>query len=293
MHVFTWMSQLRNPAIAVGDYNVCVGESQCLTLVSAMGLRRISGVSPTTKGRKTPTAKHTAIDHLVANMPACDLGVTAHTMYDFSVSDHYPICASFSIAHSPFPVWIWPAKATLPKAVRHDVPWTASPTTLAAWNESCTKWLTQATDVTVPSKQIVHTTMSSHKAPEIHKTFMRITAAQRALNVIRMCDGEPINQQLASLGRKLRALGKDPDLHDLDSIDGELSTLMTQHFAEVQEQDLTSWKMRVKEWIPSSKELYHYLRNTWAPRPTVLQSDEGPVSNPMKVAGLLDSFWVD
>ena len=291
MHVFTWMSQLRNPAIAVGDYNVCVGESQCLSLVSAMGLKRITGVSPTTKGRKTPFAKNTAIDHLVANMPACDLGLTARTMYDFSVSDHYPICASFSIAPSPFPVWVWPAKCELPKAVRHDVPWTASPNTLVAWSEACTKWLTQATDVTVPSKQVVHTVMYSHKAPVIHKTFMRILAAQRALEGIRKSEGHPTDQQVASLKRKLRVLGVDYNMGDPSDIDAELATLMNQHFAEVQEQALMSWKQRVKEWIPSSKELYRYLRNTWAPKPTVLLCDDHPVSEPLKVADALNSFW--
>ena len=122
-------------------------------------------------------------------------------MYDFNVSDHYPILASFSVASSPFPIWMWPTTSKVPKSESQQVEWTAQPTTYAAWSESCTEWLSLATQSCVPSKLVVHTTLPSTKQPAVHKTFARITAGQRALSAPFLpppaCEATPA--QMASL----------------------------------------------------------------------------------------------
>ena len=87
-------------------------------------------------------ARRGAIDHVLCNSKALDLGVRIHVDYGLSISDHYPlVCRLVLPLYSPL-VWCWPKPYKIPKEPTAEIHWDENvPMNLTAWSAKASRWI--------------------------------------------------------------------------------------------------------------------------------------------------------
>ena len=285
--VFHWAAGLTLPVLIGGDFNESLKSSTALSLAESWGLFQISGSMPTTLNKAHRLASTDAIDHVFVNARMRDCSISAAVDTARWVSDHYPIVGSIALPSPSVQVMHWPSPVTLPPEKACHPEWRFVGKTFAEWSNCAERWLAAAFLVTIPSKSSVSSEPLSVGQMRVDKQYRALLALQGLIKHIEERGSCP--HLLHVLKKKLFAVGVE--LGDLSVARESVHHLMNEILNKRQAEAIKDWKGRVMGWNLSSKDLYRYIRNLPPAKPACIMSDQGPTSDPCRMARTLDDFW--
>ena len=285
--VFHWASGLNKPVLVGGDFNESPASSTTLALSESWDFYLLTEQCTTTLGRSGGSAASEPLDHVFGNALLRDCLQSATVEKSFWISDHYPLVCCLSVPDSGFQISRWPRATSLPPSRVADPHWKGSSTSLAEWTRKAETWLSDAYDVPIPSKSLVTSEPFSPPPLPQDRYYLTLKAAQGVASHLLERGLSP--NGVASLNRKLFSL-KLPN-GSLEEILKSLQESLGRHLKAKQALAVKEWKGRVQSWGMDSKALFRFIRNEFPPKTICVDSEEGLISHPPKVAEHLSDYW--
>ena len=236
-----------------------------------------------------PRQEKAPIDHVICNSKCLDLNVSCAFDHMAPISDHHPCVGSFHMHANKgsLPSWRWPK----PMHIDHidtDTPWEFQGESHTEWAEKAAAWLATAANTSRVSKVSITSAfpkaLSLLPSPE-YKRLRKLRSYLARLEKSFTTDmWDKLCITLASCQSHVPT--------DLEEAVKCVNDLATEHYNRLQEQALSAWRAKVKTWHRQSRELYHYLKNPFPNKCSVLAlSDSDFTTDPIRIEACLEEYW--